>query len=116
VAERTKRKILAPEIWRALDKYSSVSICCTDGACEVAKSAAGRRLLLDEAPSLPLAGCNSPDCQCTLVSHRDRRSFLGNRRATALLTPDPSPEASRSNRRGGTDRREIRVDFRGIAR
>ena len=110
-----KRRRLTPEAWKKLDQYESVSICCTEQACSAARTLAGERYLLEDAPPLPLPWCDSSTCNCTLVSHRDRRNFLGNRRSLDGLAPQDRNTPG-SNRRSGEDRRSIKVDFRHTGR
>lgn len=43
------------------------------GACRAAMSAAGKRYLSAEAPSLPFAGCDAETCRCRYAHHDDRR-------------------------------------------
>lgn len=98
--------------WRDLDKYCSVSICCPEEACTAAKSKAGLRYLLEDAPELPLRKCNAGECACSYASYRDRRGFLSNRRSNSRLEAKPSEKLWRGNRRAGADRRTLKVDFR----
>ena len=106
-----KRKIPAPATWEELDRYSSVSVCCTDKACSAARSLVGTRYLVEEAPSLPLPKCNAEHCQCTFVSHRDRRNFLMNRRSNGEQVVPASKGKPQSNRRSGSERRVLKVNF-----
>ena len=95
----------------ALDKYSSVSISCGEGACTMAREMAGTRYLIDEAPDLPLAKCPAASCSCRYASFRDRRSFLSNRRSNNRLETRPFTGLWRGNRRVGLERRSLKVDF-----
>ena len=113
---RDKRNELIPELRGELEKYCSVSICCTDQACSVARALARERCLIDDAPELPLAGCDSSACNCTFVSHRDRRDFLSNRRSTNRLEPQRDKNLFHGDRRAGVDRRSIKVDFKAAGR
>ena len=45
------------------------SVCC-----EAASGLAGERFLTDEAPLLPLADCDQPDCGCRYQHYTDRRT------------------------------------------
>lgn len=42
-------------------------------ACEAVKKLTGKRLLVSEAPLLPLRDCTSEKCECRYVSFADRR-------------------------------------------
>jgi hypothetical protein len=113
VTTTTEPKNAATDKWDDdPDKYMSVSICCTEQACPAAKSAAGQRYLIDDAPDLPLARCPLESCTCNYAAYRDRRSFLTNRRANSRLETPSYKKLWRSNRREGTDRRAIKVDFK----
>ncbi|MEO0997873.1 MAG: hypothetical protein AAFX58_10170 [Pseudomonadota bacterium] len=43
------------------------------GACRAAKLVTGQRFLTDQAPMLPLAGCDRASCDCRYVHYSDRR-------------------------------------------
>lgn len=112
VKRKSGHKNTAPDKWDdGLDKYSSVSICCTEKACPAAQSATGLRYLIDDAPDLPLAKCSQDGCTCSYASYRDRRSFLTNRRENSRLDAPAFKKMWRDNRREGADRRSIKVDF-----
>jgi hypothetical protein len=53
--------------------YRAVTLVTRSGACEQARELSGRRLLLDEAPILPLNGCTVVGCRCRYRDHPDRR-------------------------------------------
>ena len=55
-------------------KFHAVSIKVPKTACAAAKALTGERFLSTEAPTLPLPGCDAPDCNCCFVHHKDRRS------------------------------------------
>lgn len=55
-------------------KFHAVSIRPGGNACDAARDLRGRRFLSPEAPALPLAGCDRPDCGCRFTHHGDRRS------------------------------------------
>ena len=42
--------------------------------CAAVTVIAGRRLLADEAPHLPLANCDQPRCRCRYQQYDDRRT------------------------------------------
>jgi hypothetical protein len=53
--------------------YHCVEIQGDDPSCASARQLAGRRFLSDEAPALPVPGCDQPHCRCRYVHHEDRR-------------------------------------------
>lgn len=54
--------------------YHAVSIKFSSNACDAAKEMEGRRFLSTAAPKLPLASCQTLDCSCRFVHHKDRRA------------------------------------------
>lgn len=54
-------------------KFHGVSIQLGNPACAVAKARAAERFLPNEAPALPLAGCDVARCNCRYEHHDDRR-------------------------------------------
>ena len=67
--ERRDRRTELPK-----SPYHAVSIRFPADACLAAKQTAGHRFLASEAPKLPLPACNSENCTCYFVHHKDRRS------------------------------------------
>lgn len=55
-------------------RYHAVSIHYAEGACAAAKALSGQRFLSNEAPRLPLAGCDAHQCRCYFSHHKDRRA------------------------------------------
>ena len=54
--------------------FRAVSLAPSSRCCAAAKSATGRRVLLCEAPRLPLDACTMPaDCSCKFRKDADRR-------------------------------------------
>jgi hypothetical protein len=88
--------------------YTAVSVSCGPNACAAAVEIAGRRMLESEAPQLPLSKCSAEQCDCRFFHYRDRRSFLGNRRANNL-DGAVSTDNRRRNRRKGPNRRQLRL-------
>lgn len=43
------------------------------GHCEAVEKIAGKRLLADEAPALPLPECDAEECNCRYAQYKDRR-------------------------------------------
>lgn len=92
-------------------KYKSVSIHPGENACAAAKKFGNRRLLVSEAPTLPLRNCSAKSCNCKFLSYGDRRSWLTNRRTNARKVTPIASLFSRGNRRKGAERRRLKVDF-----
>ncbi len=92
-------------------KYKSVSIRPGENACPAAKKYGNRRLLLSEAPTLPLRNCSAKTCDCNFFTYGDRRSCLTNRRTNVRENTKIAWLFSRSNRRKGTERRMLKVNF-----
>jgi len=75
--------------------------------CEAAREILGQQFTFDDAPQLPLPGCNSPNCTCQfkgLTNRRKRgeRRQQEDRRATLRFDKDRPPDRrSRKDRRRG---------------
>lgn len=71
------RPRVAPEIARVepeSEDYRGVEVIPhPSGHCEAVDKIAGKRLLADEAPSLPLPNCDAEECNCRYAQYRDRR-------------------------------------------
>lgn len=64
--------------------YRAVSLVSSSACDLAARSAAGQRYLLREAPRLPLPGCTMPaNCSCRYRKHADRRD--GDRRLLGTM-------------------------------
>ena len=73
-------------------------------ACAAIQGLCGQRFLPEEAPSLPLAGCDQQKCQCAYSHHGDRRDQEDRR--TGWGTFGGFTPTAGGNRRGkGRDRR-----------
>lgn len=94
-------------------KYKSVSIRAGENACGPVKKYGGRRLLVSEAPTLPLSTCSAKTCSCNFFTYGDRRSCLTNRRTNSRDVTTASSQFSGRDRRKGTERRRLKVDFLG---
>jgi hypothetical protein len=78
-----------------------------DAACPRARELMGRSFAAGTAPNLPLPGCNAPECHCSYLPARERRSggerHSGeDRRAQIRFGPGDA------ERRSGKDRRRKR--------
>ena len=66
--------IATPKQSDAGGDFRAVSLAPSTRCCEAAKQAAGKRVLLREAPRLPLEACTMPaNCSCKFRKHADRR-------------------------------------------
>jgi len=54
--------------------YHAVSVRLREAsACDAVRALADERFLPNEAPSLPVEGCDAAVCKCTYRHHADRR-------------------------------------------
>lgn len=70
--------------------YHAVSIHPADAHCSPVETIKLKRFLSEEAPGLPLPGCNSENCHCRYVHHADRRTGTRDRR---MGDPDAANES-----------------------
>jgi len=73
--------------------------------CEAAQALLGKQFTFDEAPQLPLQGCNSPNCTCQFKGLKDRRTWVrrqqDDRRQSIRFDKDRPDRRSRKDRRRG---------------
>jgi hypothetical protein len=74
--------------------------------CEAAQALLGQQFPFDEAPRLPLEGCNSANCTCQFKGLKDRRKMVRrqqeDRRESLRFDKDRPPDRrSRKDRRRG---------------
>jgi len=85
--------------------FRAVSIRSGLTPCTAAQKLSGRRYFLNDAPALPLEGCDAANCECRFVRHADRREDYDRRtplqRNFALIA-----ERMASNRREQEGRRD----------
>ena len=55
-------------------RFHAVSIHYLEGACSAAKMLSGKRFLAEDAPKLPLPGCDTSECRCRFTHYEDRRT------------------------------------------
>lgn len=94
-ASTQKKPLAVPAARRpARSGYHCVEVQTGNYACAAAEQLGQTRFLPDEAPSLPLPGCNAPKCTCSFVHYDDRRD--DERRNTygewASIPPDDEGE------------------------
>jgi hypothetical protein len=73
--------------------------------CEAAQAILGQQFTFDEAPQLPLEGCNSANCTCQFKGLKDRRTWARrqqeDRRNSIRFDKDRPDRRSRKDRRRG---------------
>jgi len=88
------------------DPFHAVSIQPAEGSCAQVEAIKVQRFLSEEAPSLPLLGCASADCNCRYVHHADRRSGARDRRLAPAEHPDAIEFWRQRERRASMGRRQ----------
>ena len=73
-AKAANETVAANEEKAADTTYHAVSIRIGKEACAAAKSMAGQRFLSTEAPRIPLPECDTANCKCHFIHHKDRRA------------------------------------------
>ena len=86
------------------DAYRSAEIEFEDSACDAVKKLEGTRFLLSDVPLIPVPDCTLPDCKCSYIRYKDRRSWSEERRALFKLHNEPRTGDS-SERRKNEGRR-----------
>jgi len=87
--------------------FHSVSISMDASPCHAIRKYAGRRLLSNEAPILPLPDCDQSNCSCRFEHFDDRRD-PGNRRDRVVAIGRMASSDSSRERRTWKDRRASR--------
>ncbi len=83
--------------------YHCVELVLRYDACDVAMQQSGKRYLSDEAPMIPLPGCDQQNCRCRYRHHEDRRHE--ERRDPFSVSGIHTMFSEQNNRRLGGDRR-----------
>lgn len=83
--------------------YRAVELRTHGPACRAARALAGKRVLIAEAPPLPLPNCAQSRCSCYYKHHADRRRDEPRRRADVGVS---GTFYSGPERRSGLDRRQ----------
>ena len=60
-------------------QFKCVVVSPTALSCQLARDLASKALLIDEAPTLPLVGCNALNCHCSFTHRDDRRTGIDRR-------------------------------------
>lgn len=58
---------------RLARRFHGISLKAGPHPCQTVQGLSGQRFLPEEAPALPLAGCDQKKCQCAYSHHGDRR-------------------------------------------
>jgi hypothetical protein len=58
------------------DEYHCIEVKSGDEACEAVKGLATLRFLPDDAPRLPVSGCDAQQCVCRYRHYDDRRQEI----------------------------------------
>jgi hypothetical protein len=90
----------------ARNPYAARFIMPGNNPCETAQRFSAKKYLVNEAPKLPLQGCDRAHCQCKFMEHNDRRESHEDRRnpcASSLTTQlfEATGEPNRRQRQGG---------------
>lgn len=71
-------------------------------SCKAIRAYQGKHILVGDAPTLPVQGCDAKQCECRFLRYDDRRR--GSRRSK-LKTADQIVSESNNNKRSRKDRR-----------
>ena len=67
---------------------------------------AGKPLLPDEVPRLPVEGCGRLNCECRYAHYDDRRGYRDDRRSVSTMSSTVYEDAGKRDRRNHQGRRE----------
>jgi hypothetical protein len=84
--------------------YHCVELRYRRDACDAVKRLGAKRFLPDEAPGIPVPGCDAAQCSCRYVHHDDRRH--DDRRHPFAQQASLPPPAAGGERRTRKDRRK----------
>jgi hypothetical protein len=98
----------APKIAREnRTQFKAVEVCPGSVCCQAAMESAGKRILLEHSPRMPLDKCDRiADCKCTYINHLDRRAGDDRRNPFGSLSQAGMIGMQEANLRAGMDRRE----------
>jgi hypothetical protein len=86
-------------------RFHAVSIHYSEGACTTAKTLSGQRFLAEDAPKLPLPGCDAQECLCHFTHYEDRRSTVERRVPFSGVNYAGTSRSRLQERRKGKNRR-----------
>jgi hypothetical protein len=70
-------KTTASQPQNTKEEYRGVEVVSHGGqCCQAAQAIVGQRFLTDEAPMLPLKGCDAAECKCSYRRFGDRRTDM----------------------------------------
>lgn len=87
--------------------HRAVSICAPASACAAALARSDARILLSDAPQLPLPSCDAGRCDCRYQHHQDRRAGDDDRRVPGRLRSQLYVESGRQERRNSNRGRRL---------
>jgi len=94
------------------NQYAAVSIMPGLITCDAVEKFKGQRILEDDAPSLPVPGCNEAHCQCRFQYHQDRRNGDDRRNPFGTMSdalgPNDENRAAPERRRALHDKKPAR--------
>lgn len=85
--------------------FHGVSLNPGPDPCDAVQSVLGRRYLSNDAPALPLPGCDRQRCGCTYGHYRDRRDADDRRSGWGTFGGFAAPVAGGNRRSTRPDRR-----------
>lgn len=85
--------------------FQAVSVIPGGRACGGVRKLEGERFLIQEAPLIPLSGCNPRNCSCKYARFEDRRDRLQERRKSSSSDVDCYHYLGRLERRMEVDHR-----------
>lgn len=103
---RLKRLLESSEVALAKPSYRCVRIEAGSVACQHVQVLLSKPILVDDAPRLPLLGCNVAQCNCKFIRFDDRRSGEDRRNSSAEAAANAKIYADKRIRR---DRRRASI-------
>ena len=112
-ATTTKRPPLPSRPGKAKpdSQFHAVSLKFPASACDAAKAMEGKRFLSSAAPRIPLAECDSLECKCRFIHHKDRRESDDRRNPYRATIAGDTGEHKREQRHRGERRGDDPDDF-----
>jgi hypothetical protein len=106
-SKRDSESTPAPKIARdSRTHFKAVEVCPGPVCCQAAMDSAGKRILLEHSPRMPLDKCDRiEDCKCTYINHRDRRAGDERRNPFGSLSQAAIISMQEANQRSSTGRR-----------
>ena len=112
-ATTTKRPPLPgrPGMAKPDTQFHAVSLKFPATACDAAKAMEGKRFLSSAAPRIPLPECDSLECKCRFIHHKDRRQGDDRRNPYRSSISGDTGEYEREQRHRGERRSDDSEDF-----